>query len=278
MPQKEKLQNEKLTTGLYMSGHPMAEYTKLSQALGSAKTAEITSSSLDAPDSPYHDGDRIRLLCILATVRKKITKNNTTMAFLSIEDIYGSIEVLVFPKTFDKYGKFFIEDEIVLLSGRVSLRDDEVPKLLCEEVVPLNEIPDDEALLKDYKLPGKEYKTPRSAYTAYSPDNGYESHPSAEASNSRETAYTVQSEKSTPKSPAKHSRAGVFLKVSSKNGEDCIKASKMCAIFDGKIPVYLYYNDEKAYDFKTGIFIENDANLMHGLKKLLGEQNVVVRI
>ncbi|MDY4254157.1 MAG: DNA polymerase III subunit alpha, partial [Oscillospiraceae bacterium] len=278
MPQKEKLQNEKLTTGLYMSGHPMAEYTKLSQALGSAKTAEITSSSLDAPDSPYHDGDRIRLLCILATVRKKITKNNTTMAFLSIEDIYGSIEVLVFPKTFDKYGKFFIEDEIVLLSGRVSLRDDEVPKLLCEEVVPLNEIPDDEALLKDYKLPGKEYKTPRSAYTAYSPDNGYESHPSAEASNSRETAYAVQSEKSTPKSPAKHSRAGVFLKVSSKNGEDCIKASKMCAIFDGKIPVYLYYNDEKAYDFKTGIFIENDANLMHGLKKLLGEQNVVVRI
>ena len=278
MPQKEKLQNEKLTTGLYMSGHPMAEYTKLSQALGSAKTAEITSSSLDAPDSPYHDGDRIRLLCILATVRKKITKNNTTMAFLSIEDIYGSIEVLVFPKTFDKYGKFFIEDEIVLLSGRVSLRDDEVPKLLCEEVVPLNEIPDDEALLKDYKLPGKEYKTPRSAYTAYSPDNGYESHPSAEASNSRETAYTVQAEKSTPKSPAKHSRAGVFLKVSSKNGEDCIKASKMCAIFDGKIPVYLYYNDEKAYDFKTGIFIENDANLMHGLKKLLGEQNVVVRI
>lgn len=278
MPQKEKLQNEKLTTGLYMSGHPMAEYTKLSQALGSAKTAEITSSSLDTPDSPYHDGDRIRLLCILATVRKKITKNNTTMAFLSIEDIYGSIEVLVFPKTFDKYGKFFIEDEIVLLSGRVSLRDDEVPKLLCEEVVPLNEIPDDEALLKDYKLPGKEYKTPRSAYTAYSPDNGYESHPSAEASNSRETAYTVQAEKSTPKSPAKHSRAGVFLKVSSKNGEDCIKASKMCAIFDGKIPVYLYYNDEKAYDFKTGIFIENDANLMHGLKKLLGEQNVVVRI
>ena len=278
MPQKEKLQNEKLTTGLYMSGHPMAEYTKLSQALGSAKTAEITSSSLDAPDSPYHDGDRIRLLCILATVRKKITKNNTTMAFLSIEDIYGSIEVLVFPKTFDKYGKFFIEDEIVLLSGRVSLRDDEVPKLLCEEVVPLNEIPDDEALLKDYKLPGKEYKTPRSAYTAYSPDNGYESHPSAEASNSRETAYAVQSEKSTPKSPAKHSRAGVFLKVSSKNGEDCIKASKMCAIFDGKIHVYLYYNDEKAYDFKTGIFIENDANLMHGLKKLLGEQNVVVRI
>ena len=165
-----------------------------------------------------------------------------------------------------------------MLSGRGSIRDDEVPKLLCEEVVPLNEIPDDEALLKDYKLPGKEYKTPRSAYTAYAPDSGYESHPSVEASPARETPAAVQTEQSSQKTPAKHSRTGVFLKVSSKNGDDCIKASKMCAIFDGRIPVYLYYNDEKSYDFKTGIFIENDANLMRGLKKLLGEQNVVVRI
>lgn len=281
MPQKEKLQNEKLTTGLYMSGHPMAEYTRLSQALGSAKTAEITSSSLDDPATPYHDGDRIRLLCILATVRKKITKNNTTMAFLSIEDIYGSIEVLVFPKTFDKYGKYFTEDEIVLLSARVSLRDDEVPKLLCEEVVPLDEIPNDEALLKDYKLPGKEYKTPRSAYSAYVPESGYDNQSKAESqvvTSAESTSAASEKQNVSVKTQTKHSKAGVFLKVSSRNGDDKVKASKMCAIFEGRIPVYLYYNDERAYDFKTGIFIENDANLIRGLKKLLGEQNVVVRL
>ncbi len=284
MPQKEKLQNEKLTTGLYMSGHPMAEYTRMAQALGSAKTADITSSSLDDPDSLYHDGDRIRLLCIMATVRKKITKNNTTMAFLSIEDIYGSIEVLVFPKTFDKYGKLFVEDEIVLLSARVSLRDDEVPKLLCEEVVPLSEIPSDEALLKDYKLPGREYKTPRSAYSTYSPasyDTAANTQTdSASGTGSSHTAAAAPAERppaGSSEPQKKRSRAGVFLKVSSRGGDDCYKASKMCEIFVGELPVFFYYNDEKSYNFNTGITIENNPNLMHGLKKLLGEQNVVVR-
>ena len=164
----------------------------------------------------------------------------------------------------------------MLLSGRVSLRDDEVPKLLCEDVVPLGEIPDDEALLKDYKLPGREFKTPRSAYSAYVPDAENEHH--AESDAVRQQAETTQGRQTEHQTPAKHSRTGIFLKVSSKNGDDCVKASKMCAIFDGKIPVYLYYNDEKSYDFKTGIFIENDANLIRGLKKLLGEQNVVIRV
>ncbi len=52
----------------------------------------------------------------------------------------------------------------------------------------------------------------------------------------------------------------------------------MCKIFPGKIPVYLYYNDEKKYDFATNLFIENNPNLIKGLKKLLSEPNVVVKI
>ena len=69
----------------------------------------------------------------------------------------------------------------------------------------------------------------------------------------------------------------IFLKVPSALSSDCGKAKKMCAIFEGDIPVILYYSDNKQYDFRSGIRIECNANLIHGLKKLLGEANVVLR-
>ena len=265
-PEKQRLAMEKETTGLYMSGHPMTEHQRLAQSLGSAKTADIISSSVTEPDSPYKDGDRVRLLGILATVRKKITKNDTTMAFLQMEDVYGSIEVLVFPKKFDQYGQYFIEDEIVLLTGKVSLRDDEIPKLLCEEVVPLREIPDDEAYLKNYKLPEREYQLRQSAYSAYeksAPAVKQEAAPSAPEA---------------PKPVQKKATKGLFLKVSTEAGDDCMKAKKMCSIFEGNIPVYLYYNDTKQYNFNTRILTADSPELIKGLKRLLGEENVVLRL
>ncbi len=262
-PEKQRLQMEKETTGLYMSGHPMTEYVRLSKNLGSAKTSEIIESSLTEPDSPYKDGQKVRLLGILATVRKKITKNDTTMAFLTIEDVYGGIEVLVFPKKFDLYGQYFIEDEIVLLTGKVSLRDDEIPKLLCEEVVPLSEIPDDEALLEKYKLPDMDYKIRQSAYTQYQENK---------------KAPEVSEQPSASQSPSKPRKTGLFLRIASASSDAGFKAKKMCSVFEGNIPVVLYYNDTAKYDFNTGITTDNSPELISALKKLLGAENVVLKV
>ncbi len=266
-PEKQRLAFEKETTGLYMSGHPMSEHTRLSNNIGSAKTSDIVSSAVNDIDSPYKDGDKIRLLGILATVRKKITKNDTTMAFLTMEDIYGSVEVLVFPKKFDKYGQFFVEDEIVLLTGKVSLKDDEIPKLLCEEVVPLSEIPDDDYSVQNYKLPDNEYKIRQSAYSAYEKIPKENKQP--------ENKETVQN---TAPVQEKKTNKGLFLRVSSASGQDCIRAQKMCSIFEGSIPVILYFNDTKQYNFNTGIKTEKAPELINGLRKLLGENNVVLRV
>ncbi len=285
-PEKQRLAMEKETTGLYMSGHPMTEHQRLAKSLGSARTSDIVSSSLTEPDSPYRDGQKIRLLGILATVRKKITKNDTTMAFLTMEDVYGSVEVLVFPKKFDAYGQYFAEDEIVLLTGKVSLRDDEIPKLLCEEVVPLREIPDDEAYLKNYKLPEAEYNIRQSAYSAYektapvtadrisaSEEKRQPSSSAAPAASSSETSSAGSS------APAqKKTSRGLFLRVSSASGQDCVRAGKMCSIFEGSVPVILYYQDTNRYNFSTGILTANDRDLITGLKKLLGENNVVLKL
>lgn len=265
-PEKQRLAMEKETTGLYMSGHPMTEYVRLAKNLGSAKTSDIISSSLTEPDSPYKDGQKVRLLGILATVRKKITKNDTTMAFLSLEDVYGSIEVLVFPKKFDLYGQFFIEDEIILLTGKVSLRDDEIPKLLCEEVVPLKEIPDDEALLEKYRLPDTDYKIRQSAYTQYQENK------TASASVNAPPVPVVK-----PPVQQGRTKTGLFIRIESAASEDCFKAKKMCSIFEGNIPVVLYYKDTAKYDFNTGITTQNSPELIGALKKLLGAENVVLK-
>lgn len=278
LPEKERLALEKLTTGLYMSGHPMAEHKKLSKSLGSAKTSDILASSVSDPDSPYKNDDKVRLLCILATVRKKITKNNTTMAFLSAEDIYGGIDVMVFPKKFDKYSQFLAEDEIVLITARVSLSDDEIPKLLLEECVPLREIPDDEKYLENYKLPEREYSSHRSAYTSYEYDH-VPPPPVREAPpvNDTASADVYASVAEQPAAQPKKSKRGIFLRVPGRNSEDCFKAKKMCSIFEGDLPLILYYTDESSYDFRSGIICGNDPKLIVGLKKLLGEKNVVVK-
>lgn len=267
-PEKQRLQMEKETTGLYMSGHPMTEHIRLAGRLGSAKTSDIVESSPADPESMYRDGDKVRLLGILASVRKKITKNDTTMAFLQMEDVYGSIEVLVFPKKFDQYGQFFIEDEIVLLTGKVSLRDDEIPKLLCEEVVPLREIPDDDAYLDNYKLPDAEFKLRQSAYTAY------------EKSSSKQTPRPTEniSLNNPAPQPKKESKKGLFLKVSGKDGLDCQRAVKMCSIFEGNIPLILYYEDSKSYNFSTSVLTDPNNDLLTGLRRLLGEKNVVLKV
>lgn len=74
----------------------MAEYEQLAERLGCANTAELRSA--DEVGGIYKDESRVELLCIITNVRKKITKNNTTMAFVTAEDVFGSIEVIVFPK------------------------------------------------------------------------------------------------------------------------------------------------------------------------------------
>ena len=289
MPKKELLANEKLTTGIYMSGHPVAEHMQLSSALNCARTVDVSESSISEIDSPYHDGDKVRVLCILSTVKKKITKNNTTMCFLTVEDVYGSIESLVFPKTYDKIGEYLIEDEIVLLSARVSLRDDEKPKLLCEDVVPLDEIPDDAALLKDYKLPERSYHTHTSVSRAMpgedappeeAPSVNTETHAEPYAAPRTEGEPVRSAPAARPQQPREQGTQTprcIFLRVSSNAGADCERSRKMCSIFPGPVRVYLYYSDTKEYDKNCGLSVQCEPALLEGLKRLLGESNVVVR-
>lgn len=125
------LKYEKEVAGMYLSGHPMAQYRELSRALKCAQIGDIA-----AEESRYKDNDRVLLLGLITSAKKKITKSDATMAFLNFEDMTGSIEVIVFPKTLIEKPTMFHEGNILLLHGRVSMREDEDTKVVCEAVEP----------------------------------------------------------------------------------------------------------------------------------------------
>ena len=125
------LKYEKEVAGMYLSGHPMAQYRELSKALKCAQIGDIA-----VEESRYKDNDRVLLLGLITSAKKKITKSDATMAFLNFEDMTGSIEVIVFPKTLIEKPTMFHEGNILLLHGRVSMREDEDAKVVCEAVEP----------------------------------------------------------------------------------------------------------------------------------------------
>ncbi|GAA0177602.1 DNA polymerase III subunit alpha [Clostridium sediminicola] len=143
------LSMEKEMTGLYLSGHPLEEYKETLRKSTSIKLSDITEEGSLEDDileeaiqdnAKVQDGDRVIIGGIISTVTKKITRNNNMMAFISVEDLYGSVEVIVFPKILDKYKNLIQEDGIVLLKGRVTIREDEQPKVICDTVENIQKI------------------------------------------------------------------------------------------------------------------------------------------
>lgn len=131
----ELLAMEKSTTGMYLSGHPMSEYTEICEKLKMAKISDILQGD-NSEFSKYKDGSVVTLIAIVSSVKIKSTRNNSTMAFVLIEDINASIEMVVFPKVLSEFSSLLIEGNIIEIHGRVNLKDDEEVKIVCENIVP----------------------------------------------------------------------------------------------------------------------------------------------
>ncbi|WML36154.1 DNA polymerase III subunit alpha [Clostridium sp. OS1-26] len=135
---------EKEMTGLYLSGHPLEEYEQTLKLQTSIKISDILSNEMLEEgliqESKVKDGDMVILGGIVAEITKKVTKNNDIMAFAKLEDLYGSIEVVIFPKVLQRFRDLVSEDSMVIIRGRVNIREDEQPKVLCEVIEPLIKI------------------------------------------------------------------------------------------------------------------------------------------
>ena len=139
-PTRTKLAMEKEITGVYISGHPLDDYRELLAALPFS-TADMNSLE-DGDDSGVHeylDGLNVDMGGILVEVKGKATKKGAYMGFATLEDLTGQIECLVFPKVYERYQSMMAADDLVVLSGRLSIREEESPKLLVDRVTPLED-------------------------------------------------------------------------------------------------------------------------------------------
>lgn len=239
-PPSERLQMEKDATGLYLSGHPMAEHIALSEKLRVTRISDLYDAESDAM-SKIVDGMSVKLLAIVTGVKKKTTKNDTTMAFVTVEDLYGSIELLVFPKIYAQFSHLLLTGNIVFVEGRVSLREEESAKVIPDRIFPC---PNEQAVAANQTVP----------------------QPSAKARIPRSEKQEIPSE----------IRTGLMLLVDTLNSPQDTKVKNLLSIFEGDIPVYLYYNDSKQ-KYVSARGVDVNTPLLNELKRLLGEKGVLLK-
>lgn len=145
-PQKSLLAMEKEMLGIYVSGHPLQPYAKELEKVSTLMTSDLTPDLEEA--SEIKDGQRIFIGGIIVEKKNKITRNNNMMAFITLEDLYGSVECIVFPATFDRYNKFLDEDSVVVIEGRLSMSEVEDTKIICEKISPLNKFKTEKLYIK----------------------------------------------------------------------------------------------------------------------------------
>ena len=132
---------EKEMLGLYISGHPLDEYQNIIKEL-----VTVYSYDFEVPDEGHHnesrlsDGQSVRIAGIVADVKTISTKNNRMMAFVMVEDLYGQMEIIVFPNVYEKFAHYLAADSQIIVEGNISVKEDEQPKILANKIMPLSSV------------------------------------------------------------------------------------------------------------------------------------------
>lgn len=136
----ELLVFEKELLGIYISGHPLQLYEGLLNKNTTAKTMDFLWEE-EQESSRLSDGEVVIIGGMITGKKRKITRRNENMAFLTIEDLYGTIEVIVFPRDYEKYRSLLDLDRKILVRGRVGVEEEKDAKLICQEIIPFEAVP-----------------------------------------------------------------------------------------------------------------------------------------
>jgi len=246
---RERLLLEKECSWMYFSGHLIDSYSKCIADLGVTPITDIVAGSEDPEAGSMLDGLQVAVAGIISSVSVKITRKDERMAFITLEDRYGEIECILFPKVFRQYYELIRPDCGVYISGRVQLREDEPARIIAEEVG---------ALVENSRYTGgagcKEVQNDSEAPKATPGENQL---------------------KSAGNGAGRKAGRRLFLRVEA-GSEKFNKAVNLVEIFTGDVPVIFYDTKTASYkqyergvaltDFVAGEFVE-----------LLGPENVVVK-
>ena len=138
---QELMTMEKATTGLYLSGHPMDQYREEVEALHAPTMASILEDfAQEGGPTRFADDQRITLCGVVTASKTKTTKNNSLMAYVTVEDDTASMELLCFARVLDACGAYLKENQAVVVRGRLSVRDEKAPQVLADSVYPLSTV------------------------------------------------------------------------------------------------------------------------------------------
>ena len=249
---KEKLMQEKESSGMYFSGHLLDGYARHVQQLSVTAIRDIVGE-----DAAVEERQTVRVAGIVTGISVKTTKKEEQMAFLTVEDRYAEIECLVFPRQYAQLMQGIRADDAIFVEGNLSFREEETPKILVSHIEPLVE-----DRLYHEKTAKEEAKSARV------PD----------------TAPAVQPVSRTPQSrgeekPAASGRAytKVYLRLDSFESLPYRKVTNLLDIFDdGSFAVILYDRSREVYaPFPHGVAMSDYVR--REIEALIGKENVVFR-
>ena len=138
MPEKELLILEKEMLGVYISGHPLDKIRNAITKQANISTLDMIKMNDEIEEfgepKTFKDGQTVKFVGVISKVNKKFTRKNTTMAFVNLEDFYGTAEIVIFDTVYGKTSHFIVDDNIVLVEGRLSVREDEPVKIVATNV------------------------------------------------------------------------------------------------------------------------------------------------
>jgi len=132
LSKRELLNQEREMTGIYISGHPLDNFRKIIEEQANFSSNDI--GAIIEGSSDVQDGKSVKVIGIINHIKKLYTKRNTEMAFMSIEDLYGSIEVVLFDRLFAKVKSEIDEADIIVVEGKISIKDEEHINIIADNV------------------------------------------------------------------------------------------------------------------------------------------------
>ena len=173
---KELLSMEKEMLGLYISGHPLEGIREELEQNTNINTLKMrkqqVEEGVEAVDivEGYKDGQMVKIAGIISSVKKKYTKNNKIMAFVTIEDLYGQAEIIVFESTYMDASNILLNDKVVLIEGRLSIREDEDTKIVANKITEFGEHKSNSLIIDITNLEEETKKKLRGAIKFFSGD------------------------------------------------------------------------------------------------------------
>lgn len=274
LPMRERLAMEKESVGVYFSGHMLDDYSEACDTVRHIPISELSSQG----EEPRPEGEPVTVVGIVTKVTEKLTKNGEAMAFCTLEDRYGEIEVVLFPRVYSACRSCILPDHAVAVTGTADADGEDTPKLLARTVegLPRNGTvrPSAEPVQKTVSLPlggapsgmGGAFGMMRRAAEARL-KRGYASQEPAEVVRAAEALSAAEEAPFTR----------LCLKVPSMDAPEAKKAENLIGIFCGSLRVLFYDASQKRYVALANYGADPCPELIRELNTLLGQDNVVLQ-